>query len=202
VLQNGPFSAQYGDFSGLGVVHIRLRESVPDRLTLRVQGGSFNTFRTFMAYSPELKGADSFLAYEGSRTDGPFRSPLRYKRDNVTGNYTRHPSEGEAVGFKFNVGRNDFFSSGQIPLDEVAAARLDRFGNLDPFGGGRVRTGVLAGYYRKEWKSGDTFKADAFLGRSLFDLYSNFTFFLADEVNGDGIQQHDSRLQEGANVLS
>ena len=37
------------------------------------------------------------------------------------------------------------------------------------------------------------------MGRSLFDLYSNFTFFLNDEVNGDGIQQHDSRLQEGVN---
>jgi hypothetical protein len=197
---NGPFSAQYGDFSGLGVVHIRLRESLPDQLTLRVQGGSFNTYRTFMAYSPGLKDADSFLAYEGSRTDGPFLSPLRYKRDNVTGNYTRRLSENEGVGFKFNFGRNDFFSSGQIPLDEVAAGRLDRFGNLDPFGGGRVRTGILAAYYRKEWESGETLKVDGFLGRSLFDLYSNFTFFLADEVSGDEIQQHDSRLQEGVNV--
>jgi hypothetical protein len=39
---NGPFSAQYGDFSGLGVVQIRLKESFPDQLTLRVQGGNFN----------------------------------------------------------------------------------------------------------------------------------------------------------------
>jgi hypothetical protein len=30
---NGPFSPEYGDFSGLGVVHIRLRESFPDILT-------------------------------------------------------------------------------------------------------------------------------------------------------------------------
>lgn len=197
---NGPFSAQYGDFSGLGVVHIRMRESLPDQLTLRLQGGSFDTYRTFMAYSPRLKNADSFVAYEGSRTDGPFLSPLRYKRDNLTGNYTRHLSENEAVGFKFNFGRNNFFASGQLPLDEVAAGRLDRFGNIDPFGGGRVRTGILAGYYRKEWEPGNTLKADAFLGRSLFDLYSNFTFFLTDEANGDQIQQHDSRLQEGANV--
>ena len=33
-----------------------------------------------------------------------------------------------------------------------------------------------------------------------FDLYSNFTFFLADELYGDEIMQHDSRLQEGANL--
>ncbi|HRH45746.1 MAG TPA: TonB-dependent receptor, partial [Pyrinomonadaceae bacterium] len=32
-----------------------------------------------------------------------------------------------------------------------------------------------------------------------FDLWSNFTFYLNDNVNGDEIQQHDSRLQEGAN---
>jgi hypothetical protein len=38
-----------------------------------------------------------------------------------------------------------------------------------------------------------------FLGRSLFDLYSNFTFFLNDPVHGDAFQQHDSRLQDGAN---
>src|SRR5204863_1749538 len=30
---NGPFSAEYGDFSGLGVVHIRTRESLPDEIT-------------------------------------------------------------------------------------------------------------------------------------------------------------------------
>ena len=77
---------------------------------------------------------------------------------------------------------------------------LDRFGFIDPENGGKVRLGTFGSYYRKEWKSGATLKADAFIGRSLFDLYSNFTFFLADPIYGDEIQQHDSRLQEGANV--
>jgi outer membrane receptor protein involved in Fe transport len=197
---NGPFSAEYGDFSGLGVVHIRLKESLPDQLTFRLQGGSFDTFRTFAAYSPQLKSADALFAYEGSRTDGPFKSPLRYKRNNLTGNYTLRLNEREALGFKFNASRNDYFSSGQIPLDEVAAGRLDRFGFIDPFNGGRVRAGTFGNYYRKESPSGSIFKVDGFLSRSLFDLYSNFTFFLNDEINGDEIQQHDSRLQEGMNA--
>ena len=197
---NGPFSAEYGDFSGLGVVHIRLRESLPDALTVRFQGGSFDTFRTFLAYSPALPHAVGFLAYEGSRTDGPFQNPLRYRRDNLTGNYTRRLKGSRAAGVKLNFGRNAFFSSGQIPLDEMAAGRLDRFGFLDPSGGGRVRAGMLGLYFRDESAAGATFKADAFVSRSLFDLYSNFTLFLADDVNGDQIQQHDSRLQEGANA--
>ncbi|PYP87956.1 MAG: hypothetical protein DMF61_07595 [Blastocatellia bacterium AA13] len=194
---NGPFSAEYGDFSGLGVVHIRLRESLPDQLTARIQAGSFNTFRSFIAYSPSIANANAFIAYEASRTDGPFENPLRYKRDNITGAYTRKLSASESLGFKLNFGRNNFSSSGQLPLDQVAAGSLDRFGFIDPFDGGRVRTGILGAYYKKERQSGDIFKVDGFVARSLFDLYSNFTFFLNDQSEGDEIQQHDSRLQEG-----
>lgn len=197
---NGPFSAQYGDFSGLGVVHIRLRESLPDQLTMRFQAGAFGNRRMFVAYSPKIGNADTFLAYEKSHLDGPFINPGRYNRDNVTGNYTLHLGEGQTLGFKMNFGRNDFYSSGQIPLDLVAAGELDRFGFVDPTNGGRIRTGVFGAYYRKELKDGGLFKADAFVTRSLFDLFSNFTFFLEDQANGDGIQQHDSRLQQGGNA--
>ena len=197
---NGPFSAQYGDFSGLGVVQIRLKEQLPQQLTLRLSGGNFDTFRTFLAYSPKIKNVSSFVSYEGSRSDGPFLNPLQYKRDNVTGNFTHKRSDTEAFGFKFNAARNTFFSSGQIPLDEVNAGRLDRFGFVDPNDGGKVYSGVGSLYYRKEFASGSSFKADGFVSRSLFDLYSNFTFFLLDPKYGDEIEQHDSRLQEGVNV--
>lgn len=197
---NGPFRAEYGDFSGLGVVHIRLRESLPDQITARISGGSFGTFRSFVAYSPHLKNDDAFVAYESSRTDGPFINPLRYKRDNVTGNYTHRLGIHQSLGFKLNLARNDFFSSGQIPLDEVAAGRLDRFGFIDPDDGGRLWSGTLGVYYRKEWETGSILKADGFISRSLFDLFSNFTFFLNDAARGDGIQQHDSRMQEGINL--
>jgi hypothetical protein len=77
---NGPFSAEYGDFSGLGVVHIRLKESLPNLLTVRLQGGSFDAYRGFVAYSPALEKADAFIAYEGAHTDGPFLNPGRYKK--------------------------------------------------------------------------------------------------------------------------
>jgi hypothetical protein len=200
---NGPFSAEYGDFSGLGVVHIRLKESLPDQITARFQGGSFGTFRTFLAYGPSLKSGDALVAYEGSWTDGLFKNPLDYRRNNITGNYTRRlpaDKDNQRLGFKFNFGRNDFFSSGQIPLDEVFEGRLDRFGFLDPENGGRVRSGVFSAYYRRDLAGGDVFKIDAFLARSIFDLWSNFTFFLTDQKFGDEIQQHDSRLQEGVNT--
>ena len=197
---NGPFSAQYGDFSGLGVVHIRQRESLPDTFLARLEGGNFDTGRGFLAYSPAAQTVDSYFAYEGTYTDGPFISPGRYRRDNINANYTKTLDERQKLGFRFLFGRNDFYSSGQLPLDLVAAGLLDRFGYVDPSDGGRVKLGTFSSYYSRSFANGDTLKVDGFVGRSLFDLYSNFTYFLNDPVHGDAFQQHDSRLQDGANV--
>jgi Carboxypeptidase regulatory-like domain/TonB-dependent Receptor Plug Domain len=197
---NGPFSPEYGDFSGLGVVHIRQREALPDRFTARLQGGNFDTGRGFLAWSPDAQTVDSYLAYDGSYTDGPFLNPGRYRRDNVNANYTKSLDGRQKLGFRFIFGRNDFYSSGQIPLDLVNAGQLDRFGYIDPTDGGRVKLGTLSSYYSKVLGNGDTLKVDGFLGRSLFDLYSNFTFYLNDPAHGDAFQQHDSRLQEGTNL--
>jgi outer membrane receptor protein involved in Fe transport len=82
----------------------------------------------------------------------------------------------------------------------VDVGALDRFGYLDPTDGGTVKLGTLSSYYSKSFADGDTFKIDGFVGRSLFDLYSNFTYFLKDPIQGDAFQQHDSRLQEGLNT--
>jgi hypothetical protein len=199
-ITNGPFSAEYGDFSGLGVVHIHQRESLPDEYTVRLQGGSFNTGRAFLAFSPDAEHVDSYVAYEGSYTDGPFQNPGRYRRNNFNANYTRSLNDHEKLGFRALFGRNDFHSSGQLPLDLVGAGVLDGFGYLDPTDGGRVKLGTASAYFSNIFSNGDTFKADGFVSRSLFDLYSNFTFYLNDPVNGDAFQQHDSRLQEGVNA--
>ena len=199
-LINGPFSAEYGDFSALGVIHIRMKERLDDTWTLRAQGGSFGSYRTFAAWSPQGKNADSFVAWEHAFTNGPFLNPLNYVRDNFTGNYTHKIDNMQSVGFRFNGGRNDFNSSGQIPLDLVYAGALDRFGYIDPSDGGKVQIGTGGVYYKKNLSANDTLRVDGYLSRSLFDLFSDFTFYLNDPVNGDGIQQHDSRLQDGASV--
>ncbi|HYZ87361.1 MAG TPA: TonB-dependent receptor, partial [Bryobacteraceae bacterium] len=181
------------------VVHIRLRNSMPDQLTTRIQGGSFGSLRGFIGYSPEVKHGDAVIAYEGSYTDGPFQNPLGYRRDNVTASYLRRVSSRDTFGIKLNGGRNDFTSSGQIPLDQVVSGELDRFGYIDPTQGGRVRNGTVAAYWRRDGAAGQVLKVDGFLTRSLFDLFSNFTYNLNDPERGDGILQHDSRLMEGAN---
>lgn len=199
-LINGPFSAEYGDFSGLGVVHILTRDTMPDEFTFRMQGGSFDTARGFFSYSPVWQKTDAVFAYEGSFSNGPFVNPLGYRRDNVTANVTRRVNDRRQVAVKFNAGRADSYSSGQLPVDEIVAGRLDPFGAVNPTNGIKQWNGTLAGYLRQEGDNGQVWKVDGFVGRSLFDHFMDFTFFLTDPVNGDAFQQHDSRLQQGLNA--
>ncbi len=191
---NGPFSAQYGNFSGLGVVQVSLKESLAETAIVRLQGGSFNTKRGFFAVSPK----NGFLAYELTRTDTPFDKP--YDRDNLTGAYKVDLGAEKSLAFKFNFGRNDFFSSGQLPTDLIASRDLDRFGAIDGTEGGRVRTFNGSVLFKKEFQDGSSLKLDGLMARSLFDLYNNFTFFLENETLGDQFNQHDSRLQQSANI--
>jgi outer membrane receptor protein involved in Fe transport len=196
---NGPFRAEYGDFSGLGVVQIRQRESLPQLLTLRSEAGSFGTRREFLGWSPDLVATESYLAFERSASDGPFLHPLGYVRNNVNANFSRSLADGSKLGFRLIGGTNRFDSSGQLPLDLVTAGTLSRFGNIDPADGGRTWLGTASAHFDKPLVGG-SLRADTFVTRSLFDLYSDFTFYRDDPVHGDGIQQHDSRLEQGENL--
>jgi len=190
---NGPFAAQYGNFSGLGVVQVSLKESLAQTALIRLQGGSFNTKRGFFAISPQ----NGFLAYELTRTDTPFNKP--YNRDNVTGSYKLNFGDSKSLILKLNFGRNDFLSAGQIPIDLIQNHNIARFGAIDGTEGGQVRTFNSSVLFKKAYTNGAILKLDGLLARSLFDLYNNFTFFLERQDIGDQFNQHDSRLQQAIN---
>lgn len=199
-LINGPFNAQYGDFSGLGVVNIKTRTEMPDQLTARLQLGQFNTRRIFSAYSPQWDKTSALLAFESSYTDGPYQRPLEYTRHNLTGAWLRKLTPMDTLGFRLLGSINNSYAAGQLPVDQIEAGKLNRFGNIDPYDGNLSRSGTFAGYYTKERPNGEIFRVDGMVNRLLFDLFSDFTFFLNDPIRGDAFGQHDSRLQEAANA--
>lgn len=199
-LINGPFNAQYGEFSGLGVINIKTREEMPDTLTGRVQFGQFNTRRIFGAYSPTWDKTSAVFANEYSYSDGPFTRPLNYTRNNTTLGLFRNLRPGLKVGGRLVNNYNDFFSAGQLPVDLIESGQLDRYGNIDPTEGGTSKQTTLSLFLNKERANGDVFKMNGMVQRLLFDLYSNFTFFEVDPVNGDAFGQHDSRLQQEFNT--
>src|SRR4029077_7750745 len=76
------------------------------------------------------------------------------------------------------------------------AGTIGRFDSIDPAeGGGAARQSVVADYRR--FGPGSETRLMAYLYRTRLDLYSDFTFFSIDPVNGDMINQTDERTVAG-----
>jgi outer membrane receptor protein involved in Fe transport len=79
----------------------------------------------------------------------------------------------------------------------VEAGQLERFGTLDPTdGGGSQRHAARLALVRRGAGGGEL-RLMAYAVRYQLNLFSNFTFFAADPVNGDQILQTDARTLAG-----
>ncbi len=90
---------------------------------------------------------------------------------------------------------NSWNSADQIPVRAVQQQFIDRLGSVDTaVGGESSRYSVSA-----NWRN-DAWRASVYAIRSDLELFSNFTYFLDDPVNGDQFEQVDKRAVFGAAV--
>lgn len=198
-VKKGPYHVEYGDFATAGAANYVTRESVPDTV-LQAGGGSFNTQRYLFMTSPTYDRFRTLFAGEFYYTDGPYDFVNRNTRYNGLAKLTFDPSASSRLSVTFTQYYARWNGSGQIPLREVEGGSLDRFGSLDPSEGGKsVRsTGRLDYHY--DFPGGGTAFANLWAQYYYLSLYTNFTFFLNDPVNGDGIEQTDRRWLTGSDV--
>ena len=84
-------------------------------------------------------------------------------------------------------------ASGQVPQRAVEAGLISRFGSIDDTEGGLTSRSNFTAQHTKAISKNAFVKSRAFYSKYDFELYSNFTFFLDDPVNGDQIKQHEDR---------
>ena len=186
----GPYYVEYGDFSAAGAIEFITLGVVPENV-VQAAGGSWNTQRYLALLSPTRERVKTLFALEHYTTDGPFDRPLNYERFNLFGKATATLADGLDASISGSYLRSSWFGSGQIPTRAIRSGLIDRWGAIDNSEGGETQRGIVNGLIR--WKPSDaqlvTFRA---WGQYYsLDLFSNFTFFLNDPVNGDGIKQTD-----------
>ncbi len=195
--RKGPYYAAEGDFASAGAVNVRYAERLEQGIA-SIGIGQNGYRRTLLADSPQSGNGNLLYALELFRNDGPFIQPDDYRRLNGLLRY----AEGSA-GNGFNVTamayRGKWNATDQIPLRAVESGRLDRFGTIDTTDGGDASRYSLSGAWRKTTAAGQT-QATAYLVRNEMDLYSNFSYFLNDPVNGDQFNQRDKRTTAGVNA--
>lgn len=198
-VHKGPYQVQYGDFATAGAINFVTRDVVEEGV-VQATGGQFGTQRHLLMFSPTRDRVRSLVAAEGFYTDGPFLNDLKAPRFNGLLKLTMNPTSRSELSFTGTQYVSRWNASGQIPLREVQAGRLDRFGAIDPSEGGRTQrtTGNLRFHHDNVF--GGTAFAEVYFQYYRADLLTNFTFFLDDPINGDGIEQNDRRYVYGGDV--
>jgi outer membrane receptor for monomeric catechols len=195
----GTYHAEFGDFDTAGAVRFKTREVLQENV-VQGAGGQFDTQRYLLMLSPTKDKIRTLFAAEGYYTNGPFINDNRYFRANVMGKATFNPTARSEFSVTGSYHKANWNASGEIPLRAIADGTLDRFGSIDPSEGGKTERATGRLQYHYDTSSGGQFFADAYLMYYKLDLWTNFTFFLDDPVNGDGIQQQDQRYMYGGNV--
>jgi outer membrane receptor protein involved in Fe transport len=90
-------------------------------------------------------------------------------------------------------------ASGELPARAVRSSAVGRFGSFDPSEGGESERQNLSLIYNYT-NANQSFNAQTWASWYKLHLWSNFTLFLHDPVNGDGIEQTDKRFLIGNNI--
>jgi hypothetical protein len=193
--KKGPYYADEGDFSAAGAAEFTYVNTLPKGIA-EVVAGDYGYDRLLVADSKKMWGGGDVLgAIEVDRNNGPWVHPDDYhKLDGVLRWNRGDASNGLTVTA---MGYNGTWNStDQIPERAVDEGLISRFGAIDPTDGGSSYRFSLAGDWRQGSDTSLT-RFSAYVLRYGLNLFSDFTYFLDDPVNGDQFEQRDVRTVTG-----
>ncbi|WP_108808747.1 TonB-dependent receptor [Aquimarina spinulae] len=193
-LGKGAYYADQGNFNTAGYVSFSTKERFKNN-QIKIEAGDFNTLRTvglFNLFEASAK-EDMFLALEYLESDGPFNSAQNFNRINLATKYTTQLSDNNKISVSGSHFTSRWDASGQVPIRAVVQGLITRFGAIDDTEGGKTSRTNFNVNYNKFISDNTTLKTNAYYTHYDFELYSNFTFFLNDPINGDQIRQREDR---------
>jgi outer membrane receptor protein involved in Fe transport len=199
----GPYYASQGDFTTAGYANFKTKNSI-DQSSVKLEGGMFDSYRMvgmfdLLGKEAKAKNQNAYISSEYMYTNGYFDSPQNFNRINLMGKYHGIIGDDKILTVSLSTFSSKWDASGQIPERAVQQGLINRFGSIDNKEGGKTSRTNANIIFSKILEKGGILKNQVFLINYNFELYSNFTFFLEDSVNGDQIRQKESRYIYGYN---
>ncbi len=201
--KKGPYRADKGNLTTAGWVDFRTRTAL-DKSFVKLETGQYDTYRTvagidLLGATGRAKNQSAYLASEYSYSNSYFDNPQQFKRLNVVGKYHGHVGTNTNLTLTGSTFYSKWNHSGQIPDRAIESGLTGFFGSIDPTEGGETsRTNANAQLVTVTPRN-HVIKNQLFYSNYNFELYSNFTFFKEDTVNGDQIRQKEHRNLFGYN---
>ncbi len=205
-ITKGPYFADQGDFDTAGSVNLVTRENMEhSSLGFGVGGSPGNggpSYRGLVVASPVLSGPGggtikTLFAAELGRQDGPFENPEQWDKYKLFNKVTFVLTNQSSLTLGESSYASSWHGSGQIPSRAVDNGLINRFGSIDPTEGGDTGRHQIFVTYKLRPTEKTQLDALVYAGTYRFDLYSNFTLYLDDPMNGDEIEQMDRRVFYG-----
>jgi len=188
--RKGPYYAEGGDFSSAGAAHISLADRLQRGLAVGTLGQD-GYQRGLLANSFGAGPGNLLFATEVAHNDGPWDNPEHFHRFSGVLRYS-FGSEGSASAITAMAYSAGWHSTDQIPRRAVDQGLVGRFGAIDPSDHGATSRYSLS-YETQRTLADGVFKLNAYAVSSRLDLFSNFTFFLDNPVDGDQFEQAEHR---------
>jgi hypothetical protein len=191
----GPYYTEHGNLNTAGYVAFSTFNNIATS-RLQVEAGRFNNYRTLAIIDLLKKNKEkqsAYIAGEFFYGDGPTENKQAFNRFNIFGKYNVALSENTNLRFSASAFKSKWDASGQIPTRAIEDGTITRFGSIDPSEGGNTERYNVNLIVAKRCRNNATWENQFFYSRYKFSLFSNFTFFLNDQVNGDGINQAEER---------
>jgi outer membrane receptor protein involved in Fe transport len=196
----GSYFPHLGDFATSGAINIVTRRYA-QQSSLTVMGGSYQTARFLGILStPEGATFRPYMAFEYYHSDGPFKNPPEYNRYNFFSNFNIISNARSTLDFLATYFSSNWNASGEIPSRAVRNRELGRFGAVDSSEGGNTERQNLSLIYNFA-DAIQSLRAQTWMSWYRLQLWSNFSYFLNNPEQGDGIEQNDKRYLVGNNVI-
>ncbi len=196
-VNKGSYDAAEGNFATAGAIAFQTQNYL-SKNKVSVEAGMYNHFRLFSAVN--LLGQKArenqqnwYVASEYLFRRGFFQNPDNLNRINFFTKYQGLIDEKNILTASFSHFNSFWNASGQIPENEVANGNLNYLGSIDNSEGGRTSRTNANLQLVSTLSNHQYIKNQVFFSQYNFDLFSNFTFFLHDKVNGDEIRQKENR---------
>jgi len=190
--EKGPYYADVGNYGSAGSAHLEFFKALPVNF-FRLEGGMYGYGRLVFGVSQKLGAGNLLYGGEAYHDDGPWTHPDNYYKFNGMLTFSQG---GDANGFSITARgyHGTWHSSDQIAEDAVQLVGF--FGTLNPTDGGHSQRHSLQGEWHRQGTNSAT-KITAYGFYYDLDLFSDFTYYLADRVRGDQFEQRDRRWVAG-----
>jgi hypothetical protein len=196
----GAYYADKGNFNTAGYVDFKTKTTLKENV-VSLEAGQFNTVRALsMLKLLTSKKSNAYVASTLNLTDGVFESPQNFNRFNIMGRYNFNNYKDQELSVTLSHFQSKWEASGQIPERAVSQGLINRFGAIDDTEGGNTSRSNIWVNHKKQIDANSNLTTAAYISKYDFELFSNFTFFLEDPVNGDQIRQFEDRTLIGAHT--